>query len=408
MDGLKYGLNHCFVDKNKFIRRNIAVELENLSNSINRFVQNDEKEAFHEFLCKYTNKFTQNVYHSKDDTFNKLKSLRNNDDIVILAGDKDSSVVIMNKTDYQNKVNSMIEEGIQQRKYNITDDTTLKDLEHFQDFLYRNFKDHKYYKDMWPTSNQPARFFASAKTRKFDNFSDINVEQLKLRPIIDQSNTYTYNAAKVIGDYLKPLAKNEYVIDDTLTFPTFIKQDRLPLDEEYVSYDVESLFTSIPIEETISYIIEQIYDNNILKPICSRLIFKRLLERLTTGCIFSVNGQLIRQIDGCPMGGPISSILSGIFMNKMEQDTVKTIKPRLYKRYVDDTFSSRKKGQQSDPLFESLNQYHPNIALTIETNPTKFLDTEFHVDEKSRSIITKVYKKPGKFPAFWSSQIPKR
>ena len=38
-------------------------------------------------------------------------------------------------------------------------------------------------------------------------------------------------------------------------------------DEEDLSYDVESLFTNIPIEETINYIIEQIYvyKKNIIK-----------------------------------------------------------------------------------------------------------------------------------------------
>ena len=39
-------------------------------------------------------------------------------------------------------------------------------------------------------------------------------------------------------------------------------------DEEDVSYDAESLFTNIPIQETINYIIEQIYVHKKLMPIC--------------------------------------------------------------------------------------------------------------------------------------------
>ena len=34
------------------------------------------------------------------------------------------------------------------------------------------------------------------------------------------------------------------------------------LDEEYVSYDVESLFTNIHVDETLSYIIKEIYWGN--------------------------------------------------------------------------------------------------------------------------------------------------
>ena len=54
-----------------------------------------------------------------------------------------------------------------------------------------------------------------------------------------------------------------------------------------------------------------------------------------------------------------------------------------------------------------MNSHHKNIKLTVETNPTRFLDTAFNVNPDG-SVTTKVFRKPGKFPAFWNSQIPKR
>ena len=42
------------------------------------------------------------------------------------------------------------------------------------------------------------------KTHKFNDLNEITVEQLKFRPIKDQTGTATYNAVKVIGEYLKP------------------------------------------------------------------------------------------------------------------------------------------------------------------------------------------------------------
>ena len=69
----------------------------------------------------------------------------------------------------------------------------------------------------------------------------------------------TYNAAKVISDYLKPLCKNKYTIKDTLSFADMMKHlPQLP-DEEYVSYNIVSLFTNIPLDKTINYKIESIY-----------------------------------------------------------------------------------------------------------------------------------------------------
>ena len=54
-----------------------------------------------------------------------------------------------------------------------------------------------------------------------------------------------------MSDYLQPLAHNDYVIKDTLAFAEIIKNDVLDPTEDYVSYHVESLFTSIPVKETI-------------------------------------------------------------------------------------------------------------------------------------------------------------
>ena len=70
--------------------------------------------------------------------------------------------------------------------------------------------------------------------------------------------TFTYKAAKIISNNLKPLCQNIYSISKTQRFP-YMLPIFLPLldDKEDVSNDLESLFTTIPIEDTIKYIIEQ-------------------------------------------------------------------------------------------------------------------------------------------------------
>ena len=140
---------------------------------------------------------------------------------------------------------------------------------------------------MYPHSNQPAKLYGTAKTHKFNNIQEINKEKLKFCPIIDQTGTYSYNAAQVISQYLKPLCKNEFLINDTQSFSADIKIiPPLQEDEEDV-YDVESLFTNIPINETIDYILDQIYNKKKLKPICPKLM--RLLLILATEVTFTIN-----------------------------------------------------------------------------------------------------------------------
>ena len=124
---------------------------------------------------------------------------------------------------------------------------------------------------MRPVANQPVKFFATGKTHKSNNLKDIDVDELKFRPIIDQTGTSTYNCSKVMVEYLKPLCQNEYSIKDTHCFSEMLR-DLPPLnnDEEYVLYNVDSLFTNMPLKETIDYILEEIYVNKKMDPICSK------------------------------------------------------------------------------------------------------------------------------------------
>ena len=105
----------------------------------------------------------------------------------------------------------------------------------------------------------------------------------------------------------------------------------------------------------------------LLKPMCKKSIYKKLLIKLTKECTFSVNNRLIKQINGCFMGGPISVVFSDIYMCKMEDDVVAPTKPIFCERYVDDTYIRRKENTK-DELFEKLNLYHDNIKFTIEEN----------------------------------------
>ena len=42
---------------------------------------------------------------------------------------------------------------------------------------------------MWPTSSQLARLFATAKMERFTDIRQVNINDLKLGPIVDQIGT---------------------------------------------------------------------------------------------------------------------------------------------------------------------------------------------------------------------------
>ena len=218
---------------------------------------------------------------------------------------------------------------------------------------------------------------------------------------MDQSGTMVYNASQVIAEYLRPLGENKYVIKDCLSFPEILVNNKINADEEDLSYDVTSLFTNVPIDDTIEYIIKEIYTSKRLKPICTKLIMKRLLKKLTADCLFSFNNTLYKQVNGCAMGNPLSVTLASIFMAKLERDIVDPAKPILYKRYVDDVFT-RKKKNVDDTLINKLNSYHKSIHFTVEKNLTKFLDTKINL------INGTTVNRNRKLPMNWSSEVPKK
>ena len=126
---LKLGLDYCFVDKNKDVRRFLAANMEFLADSVKGNTDHKNLEHFHEFLRGCTDIFTNNIYVTKDYTYHNLRGMIQNKDIVVVTVDKDSSV--MKKSDYVTKLDTMVDDDIMKDTYVETSDNTLKELSRF-------------------------------------------------------------------------------------------------------------------------------------------------------------------------------------------------------------------------------------------------------------------------------------
>ena len=83
-----------------------------------------------------------------------MKNLIENKDLIVISCDKDSYVVILKRSDYAKKLQSMIDNAIAHGTYAPTTDSTLSDLKKCQNFLRRSFKEKfNYYKNMRPAFN---------------------------------------------------------------------------------------------------------------------------------------------------------------------------------------------------------------------------------------------------------------
>ena len=65
-------MDYCFVDKNKDVWRFLAANMESLECSVKGNIDHKNLEHFHEFLRGYTDIFTNNIYATKDYTYQNL------------------------------------------------------------------------------------------------------------------------------------------------------------------------------------------------------------------------------------------------------------------------------------------------------------------------------------------------
>ena len=108
---------------------------------------------------------------------------------------------------------------------------------------------------MYPSGSAPARIYGTPKMHKFSSSDSFP----KLRPIVSSIGTFNYNLARFLCDFCYPLVPNDYSCKDTFTFVSQIKNANLS-KKILVSYDVTSLFTSIPLQETMDIAINLIFD----------------------------------------------------------------------------------------------------------------------------------------------------
>ena len=104
------------------------------------------------------------------------------------------------------------------------------------------------------------------------------------------------------------------------------------------SFDIDSLFTNLPLDETIELCVKKTFKRKRKFKGLTRIEFKMLLEFATKNALILFNGKYYEQIDGVAMGSPLYSTLANVFLCHWEIWCSKRFTPVYYKRYMDDTF----------------------------------------------------------------------
>lgn len=335
---------------------------------------------------------------------NSIKSLRNDTSIIILPADKGNATVILNKTDYDIKINKLITEG-QYSKLD-KDPTSKYDNKIYRTlFKYKDEFSDTQRKNLTPHYSKPPHFYGLPKIHK---------KEIPLRPIVSSINSPCHKLAKFLLDIIKPYSgqTNSY-IKNTPHFLEKLKDLNIDLNKNLlVSFDVVSLFTNVPVDKTLNILKDKLLNDQDLNT-RTNLSVNTIMELLTI-CIkttyFQLNDKFFQQNFGMAMGSPLSPIISNIFMEYFEENFVYKHKynPLIWWRYVDDVFTIWPFSKDNlDEFLNFINKQEETIKFTVElenNNEIAFLDTL--IKKSTNGYKTMVYRKPthtNKYLNFYSN-----
>ena len=219
----------------------------------------------------------------------------------------------MNRKDYICGINNIINDWSKFKL--LTEDPTSLRERQLQRFL-RKLKNGRFfnddaYKSIYSTGSRPARMYGLPKLNKmFDSVP-------AFRPIFASIGIYNYQLAKFLGKLLDDVIPNGHSTKNTFSFVEELKT--VSVTNKYmVSDDVTSLFTNIPLKETINLTIDLLSE---AKPDLkiSKKDLQKLFQFATSPANFIFNGNMYDQVDGFAIGSSLAPILANIFMGYHEK-----------------------------------------------------------------------------------------
>ena len=199
--------------------------------------------------------------------FQAFQRLKKRDHIVFCKPDKGNGEVILNETDYNRKIQALINDKSkfkQMKEYPIEKRELC-----LQKYL-------RYLKNLGAFSEEVLNQIPLCGPNPSWKYGlpKLHKDNMPLRPIVSGIGSYTHKLAKYLSNILKPLTINKYSVKDSFTFT----QDILMLHffPCICSFHVASLFTSIPVNETIEICLDLLYKD-------SELVIVAFLENATIG-----------------------------------------------------------------------------------------------------------------------------
>ncbi len=328
----------------------------------------------------------------KPDELKAIKELRNDNSVMILPADKGRATVLLDKSQYDLKVRTMLSNPTTYKKL---DRDPVKRIERKLNEILMSLKK--------SGSIPPGLYYklrsSAGKTPLFYGLPKIHKPGIPLRPIVSFINSPTYQLSKHLVKIISPLVgKTDSHVKNSKDFSSFIVEQHLPQETKLVSFDVVSLFTSVPVKRATEIAYQRLIDDSTLeeRTILTAQEIVRLLEFCLNATYLTYCGEVYQQVFGTAMGSPVSVTVANLIMEDIEQRALSTFHspPSFWKRYVDDVFTALPEDLVLS-FHEHLNTIEDSIKFTFEMeedHQLAFLDTNI-THHSDGSFSTSVYRK---------------
>lgn len=231
----------------------------------------------------------------------------------------------------------------------------------------------------------------------------IHKDNVPIRPLVNYTCAPTYKLAKKLEKLLKQhlVFDKNYSLKNSYDFIDKTKETTLKQHQQLVSFDVENLYTNVPVGKTIELVTKNLREKSNLLPEAINEISILLTEVLKQN-YFMFDGKIYVQTNGLAMGSPLSGILSEVYLNYIENAFIFSDNNKyknkilFYHRYVDDTivlFDGNTR--QINLLLKYLNNIEPHLKFTVETEKSdsiNFLDLK--VKKINNKLDFSIFRKP--------------
>lgn len=274
-----------------------------------------------------------------------VEFLTKNPNVIVISSDKGGKTVIMERTDYYEKMQEYLEENISLGNYERIIGENQSSIQKSVEVCYAKtisrinpflLGDKKISNPLLPEPYLIPLLYGGPKIHK---------HHIPMRPIVASTDMIGTFLSEWLLEKLQLVATsfNRYNIPNSRNIVPELRRFKLEPGHKLCSFDYVSMFTNVAVDETFKIIIE-FYDTISTTTSVPADVFIECLSFFTdSSTYFLYQGSLFKQTKGLAMGNRLAQVLAEIRTNHALCESLSECDAEsisfLYK-YVDDVFSS--------------------------------------------------------------------